>query len=132
MAKYLLHPCPNCDASMHLPAMPSIECIIEGLMAETGGKCPLCGEQVVVDEPPPPRAPYDPFAEAQTPQQVREIKIVDLPLSVRCRLALTKTDSETLGDILNHGRHAVLKHLGESSACAHDLCRLLAKHSVVW
>jgi len=132
MAKHLLHPCPNCGASMHFPAMPSIEYVIAGLMAESGGKCPLCGEQVVVDQPPPPRAPHDPFAEARTLEQMREIQIVDLPLSVKCRLALTRANAETLGDLLNHGRAAVLRHLGEFSACADDLCRLFAKHNIRW
>lgn len=127
MAKYLLDPCPNCDTPMHFPAMPSIEFVIERLMADSGGKCPICGEQVVVDELPPKKQPLDPLGAAHATEGICQLNINDLPLSVRCRAAIVQTKAVTVGDLLERGRDGVLEDLGENSACAQDLCRLFCE-----
>jgi len=63
---------------------------------------------------------------------VRLIPIVNLELSVRCRLALTKMAASTVGDVLDYGRDAVIAHVGDCTGCADDILALFAENNVEW
>ena len=63
---------------------------------------------------------------------VRFVPIVDLHLSVRCRLALTQLPAETIGDILEHGRDSVVDHIGADSSCCADLLELFSANNIDW
>lgn len=133
MPHHLPHTCPGCGLALHYPTMPSVEYVIEGLLAETGGRCPECGEQVVFCEEPPPRECIDAFATADSLEELRAVPIVDLPLSVRCRLAIFRMGLETVGDILDSPRERVCRRLRETDpAYTEDLCRLLGERDIPW
>jgi hypothetical protein len=102
------------------------------LLASSDGNCPECGTRVVVDEPTLDYRPRNPFADAESMEDTRAIKVVDLALSVRCRLTLTKMGADTVGDLLDAGRQSVLEHVGETSVCGEELLQLLAENKVVW
>ena len=121
-----------CGKRFDFPLTGCVTGVAEMLLANSDGNCPECGTRVVVNEPPPEYVPRNSFADAKSVDETRKIKIVDLHLSVRCRLALTKMGAETVGDLLDFGREAVLHHIGQSSVCAEQLCDLFAENRVVW
>lgn len=88
--------------------------------------------RVVVNEPPPRFLPTNPFSAANTIEETRGIKIVDLAISVRCRLTLSNMGADTVGDLLDAGRQSALEHVGDSSACAEELTELFSEHNVSW
>ena len=132
MAQTVLTLCPTCGRRFDFPLTGCVTGVADMLLADSGGNCRDCGTRVVVDEPPPEYLPRNPFAEIRTPDDTRAIKIVNLDLSVRCRLTLTKMGAVTVGDLLDAGRQSVLEHVGESSVCAEQLLELFSENKVAW
>lgn len=132
MSLHLLTKCPKCGLSLTFPAMPSIDYVIEGLMAESGGKCPECGEQVVVGQPPPKPVRSDALALASSVDEVRAVPVVDLPLSIRCRLAISRLGVSTVGELLDLKKQTVRERLREDPAFMDGVEQLLGKHNINW
>ena len=132
MVQTVITPCPKCGKRFDFPLTGCITGVAEKLLANSDGNCPDCGTRIVVDEELSERLPHDPFAEAATGDETRGIPIVDLALSVRCRLTLTNMGAQTVGDLLDSGREAVLQRLGESTMCAEDLLALFSANDVDW
>ncbi|MEO1526641.1 MAG: hypothetical protein AAFX06_14490 [Planctomycetota bacterium] len=105
----LLHPCPGCGAAMHFPAMPSIESVTEELLEHSDGKCPLCGTMAVVETAPPPRS-------SASAAVTRDSRIIELPLSIRCRAKLHRLGLQTLGEAFNRDQHSLFALLGPHAA----------------
>lgn len=121
--------CPTCGERFDVRLNGCATDVADRLLANSDGNCPACGTRVVVDQPPPEDLPRSPFAETT---DARSVPIVDLALSVRCRLALTDLPAETVGDILEYGLDAVVAHVGRGSSCSADLLELFSKHNVNW
>lgn len=133
MSHYLLTPCPKCGLPLTFPGMPSVDYVIEGLIARTGGKCPECGEQVVVDQEPPREvAPMNMLTEATTIDEIRAFPIVDLPLPLRCRLAITTLGVCNLGELFDLTRPIVRERLAEHPSYIEDIERLFNEHAIEW
>ena len=94
-------------------------------MASTGGKCPQCATQVVVDEPQDQGRPPYPLSVAQTEEEIRAVPIVDLELSVRCRLALTRIGLNTVGDLLELTKTDLDSRLGQIQSCIREVDDML-------
>ena len=60
------------------------------------------------------------------------MSVVDLDLSIRCRLVLTKLPAETVGDILDHGPDSVVAHIGANTSCWADLLQLFLENNIDW
>ena len=129
MTQTVLTPCPTCGKRFDFPLTGCITGVVDMLLATSDGNCPECGTRVVVDEPPPDYLPRNPFSETS---DARAVPIVNLELSVRCRLALTKLPAETVGDILDHGRDSVIAHIGPDTSCCADLLELFSQNNVQW
>jgi hypothetical protein len=112
--------------------MPSIDYVIEGLMSESGGQCPECGEQVIVDRPPPRPAPSNLLTLAVTLDEVRAVPVVDLPLSIRCRLAICQMGFSTVGELLDLGRQNVHERLREHPDLMEEVVELFGRLNLEW
>ena len=110
----VINPCPTCGKRFDFPITGCMTMVEEWLTNSTGGKCPGCGTLVVVDELPPREAYVCPLERAETDAQRRAVPIVDLPLSVRCRLLVHRLSVANLGELLAKPQDAVRESLGES------------------
>jgi DNA-directed RNA polymerase subunit RPC12/RpoP len=132
MPLYLPDECPKCGVRLMLPAM-SVDYIIEGLMAESGGKCPECGEQVVVDQPPQRKPRVDDLLDvAKTIDEIRAVPVVDFALSVRSRRAIFRLGVNNMGDLLDLTRQTAHERLSDQPNVLEELEQLLAKHGIHW
>lgn len=132
MTQTVLTPCPTCGKRFDFPLTGYITGVADQLIASSNGNCPGCGTLIVADEPPTEYRQKNPFVDASSLDAVRRVAIVNLELSVRCRLALTKMDATSVGDLLDFGRDAVIFQVRECSGCAEDLLTLFADNNVDW
>jgi DNA-directed RNA polymerase subunit RPC12/RpoP len=121
-------PCPTCGKRFDFPLTGCVTGVAETLLATSGGNCPVCGTRVVIDQPLREVLTRDLLADARTMDEIRAVPVVDLPLSVRCRLALTKLGADTVGDLLDISIGAVCDRLGTTSPCAEQLRELCRQH----
>jgi len=105
--------------------------VAETLLATSDGNCPVCGTRVVKEGPyPRDSRPHDSLAQAATPEEVRSVPVVDLPLSVQCRNSLHKIGVKTFGDLLDMSILAVCNRLGTESKCAEQVRDLVRRHKI--
>lgn len=129
MTLTILTPCPTCGKRFDFPLTGCVTGVVEMLLASTDGYCPECGTLVVVDETPAQHRSPNLFV---TTSDARSIPIVNLELSVRCRLALARLPANTVGDLIDQGRDVVVDHLGAETTCCRDLLKLFAEKRVNW
>ncbi|WP_145052718.1 hypothetical protein [Lignipirellula cremea] len=132
MTSHVLNPCPQCGRRFDFPLTGCMTFVAESLIANSNGKCPECGTPVVVDQPLPTAEHVDSLAAAQTDSEKRDVKIVDLPLSIRCRLQIHKMNIETLGGLLQISKDAVRQQLAESPTYIDDIQSMLDEHGLKW
>ena len=123
-------PCPTCGRQFDFPPTGCVTGVAEMLLATSDGNCPVCGTRVVTDEPPVRSSYRDMLDGAKTMDEIRAVQVVDLPLSVRCRLALTKLGAKTVGDLLDLSVVVVFDRLGAASLCAEELRQLFYRHKI--
>jgi DNA-directed RNA polymerase alpha subunit len=123
---FVLNPCPTCGEQFDFPVTGCMTFVGDLLTASTGGKCPKCGTQVVVDEPQEQGHRVDSLSLAQSEEEIRAVKIVDLDLSVRCRNALVQMGLETVGDMLELTKTDLANRLGHIQLCIKEIDDLLA------
>jgi DNA-directed RNA polymerase subunit RPC12/RpoP len=135
MTSQVINPCPMCGKRFGFPLTGCMTFVAESLIANSDGKCPACGTTVVVDQPPSvtePLHPPDALAAAQTETERRNVKIADLPLSVRCRLQIHRMDIHSLGELLQRPKDTVRRHLAGSPNYFDQLQALLDQHGLEW
>jgi hypothetical protein len=62
----------------------------------------------------------------------RAVPVVDLPLTVRCRLAIIRLGVENLGELLKLTRNVAHDRLGEHLEYIEEVERLLDLHGIEW
>ena len=123
---FVLNPCPTCGERFDFPVTGCMTFVGDLLMASTGGKCPKCGTQVVVDGPQDQDQRVDSLSLAQSDDEIRAVQIVDLDLSVRCRLAPVRAGLETVGDLLELAKADLADRLGHVQSCIKEIDEILA------
>jgi hypothetical protein len=131
MDHHVLTPCPTCGNTFDFPVTRCVTFVAETLLATSDGNCPMCGTRVVKDGPDPRDSKrHDPLAEAATPDEVRAVPVVDLPLSVHCRNLLNKMGVTNFGNLLDMSILAVCDRLGTGSNSAEEVRELVRQHKI--
>lgn len=127
MSREVLNPCPKCGKRFDFPLTGCMTFVDEFLMASTGGKCPECGTQVVLDRPVEfRRRQVNMLLAAKSPAEAEAVQLVDLDLPVRCRLLLMRMGIETFGDLVQHAKETFLSPRLESGiSCLEEVLKLL-------
>jgi DNA-directed RNA polymerase alpha subunit len=122
MPRFVLNPCPKCGKRFDFPVTGCITFVDTFLLAHNEGRCPECGTQVVVDERQEHGGhPADSLSAAKANEEIRGVKIVDLDLSVRCRLALTRIGIDNLGALLQLTKDDLSKQLEQLPLCIDEI-----------
>lgn len=95
----VLDPCPTCGKRFDFPLTGCMTMVEEFLTKTHRGKCPECGTQIVVDDPTTEFRTGSCIATWDA-KSILEIQVVDLKVSVRCRLHLYQAGIRTVGDLL--------------------------------
>lgn len=81
---------------------------------------------MVVAEPPGENhSRVDSLSVAQTDEEIRAVEIVDLDLSVRCRLALSRIGVETVGQLLELTKSELANRIGHIQSCVEEIDTIL-------
>jgi hypothetical protein len=128
MANSVLNPCPTCGKRFDFPLTQCMTMVDEFLLASTGGKCPQCGTPVVIaGSPSPGEKLLALLAQAQSEEEINQINVAELELSVRSHLALSRAGLYTLGDLLQLTQPQLAERLSAHSGQIAEIEQLLAE-----
>ena len=131
---HVLNPCPSCGKRSDFPLTGCLSFVAESLISASNGMCPECGTRVVIDSPPPESdaVAVNPLDAAKTVEEKLAVPIVDLPLSVRCRLKMSTLEAGTLGEFLQVPASDIRKHFEDDRSSIDQIAELLNQHGVSW
>jgi rRNA maturation protein Nop10 len=117
----VLNPCPSCGERFDVGGcMTFVDYFLEKLY---GGKCPVCGTQVVFQVPE--RFQPELWERARTESEIRAIVIEQLDLSVRTRRSLAQLGITTVGELLDSTEAHIRRGLTVSDSVITEVERLL-------
>lgn len=117
----VLNPCPTCGRRFDFWMTGCMTFVAEGLQASTGGNCPACGTQVVVEkEPSRWRSRLYAFEEACG------FDLSELEFSVRCRLVFDRRGITKVNQLIGLSMPDLLEVFNGSEARAAEVVEQLA------
>lgn len=132
MAAHVLDTCPNCGKRIGLPLTGCTTLVGESLIANSGGKCPDCGADLVDDHPLRDVGSFDLLAAAKNEGEKLDVNVVDLPLPIRLRLLIIKMNVGTLGGLLDLPRDLVRDELSDHVSYFSQIEEMLDGYGLSW
>lgn len=134
------NPCPTCGRRFDFPLTGCMTYVAQFLLAGSNGNCPDCGTRVVGTGKGSDGSKgigdvdgwIDPLSIAASELEKRRVRIVDIPVSVRCRNTLHKAGMETVDDLLNQPLESVRDLFIGSPGTFAEIEAMVQEHGMAW